>query len=209
VHRHFDSLFYTCVVLTAVWAHGAMLDNELFNDDFQWLRAARHDMTWENVLGYRVIGFFRPLVNLSFFLMEKFVPGNLTIYNSTQIFLHIVNTILLYQLFLRLLRDRTVAAATALYFLVTFSHLGAVIWISARTTLMASGFLLAALLVAMHPATPRRRIASCLLFTFALMCKEEAIVGMLLLPLVYWYAGIARPNSVGPDPGKLPSGNLG
>ena len=185
LQRHFDILLYACIGLAAVWALAPMLDNDFYNDDFLWIRAARNDMTWSNVLTTRVIGFFRPLINLSYFLTEKFAPANLTLYNSTQIALHIANTILLYHLFRQVLRDRTIAAATAFYFLVTFNHLGAVIWISGRTTLIASMFLLASLLVATHP-NRHRRMAASILFVLALAAKEEAIIGSGLLVLIYW-----------------------
>lgn len=58
LQRHFDILLYACIGLAALWALAPMLDNDFYNDDFLWIRAARHDMTWSNVLTTRVIGFF-------------------------------------------------------------------------------------------------------------------------------------------------------
>ena len=77
-------LLYLLCVLTF---HG-MTDNYLFNDDFAWLDSARNRMEGGSVLMTRVVGFFRPLVNVTFYLMERFSPGNIPLHYSLNLVLH-------------------------------------------------------------------------------------------------------------------------
>ena len=102
-------------------------------------------------------------------MSEKIAPGNLLLYNTTQIALHVTNTVLLYHLFRIVFRDRTLAATSAFLFLVTYNHLGAVIWISGRTTLIMATFLLSSLLAAVGPVTRIRRFTAWGLFGLALL----------------------------------------
>ena len=165
-----------------------LTDNYLFNDDFVWLASARNDMHIGNFLAYRVIGFFRPMVNLSFYAMERISPGNLPLYYYENMFLHFVNSMLVFHVTLAVVRDRTIAASTAVFFLVTSIHTDAVMWISARTTLLFMVFLLLSLLVLIRPPFHRGKlIASLVLYILALLTKETAVVGALLVGLLYLY----------------------
>jgi hypothetical protein len=171
--------------------------NGLVNDDFVWLHDARHLMTPGNLLSHRVFGFFRPLVNLSFWAQEQLLPGRIPLYNLSNLLLHWLNTVLVFQLVARLIPHRSFALAVAVLFAIADDHLGAVLWISARTTLLASVFLLAALLVLVRPTRrPRLALAAgVVLYCLALAAKETAAVGALLVLLIYL---LSRRHTEGP-----------
>ncbi len=180
-------MLYIFLFLLCLAAYRSILDNQLFNDDFSWLKAARYDMTPANLLTFRVVDFFRPLVNLSFYAMEKVSPGNLPLHYGFNLVLHFLCTALVFRLILKLLGSERLAAATAVLFAVTSVHSAAVIWISARTTLLSTCFLLASLDVLLSRAwTERTRLAfSIALYVLALVSKEEAIAGVLLVALLF------------------------
>ncbi|MGD8415068.1 MAG: hypothetical protein PVF33_12595, partial [Candidatus Latescibacterota bacterium] len=180
--------FYALSLILCFILFRGLSDNHLFNDDFEWLAKARYEMTLGNVLAYRVIGFFRPIVNLSYFAMERIAPGNLWLYYYENVLLHFVNSMLVFHLILCLVRDRTIAALTAVFFIVTSVHCAAVFWISARTTLIFTLFLLSSLLVLMRPPWNRRKLfLSLLLYALALLTKETAVVGVLLVGMLYLF----------------------
>jgi hypothetical protein len=176
------ALLFLCLL-----AYRGVLDNWLFNDDFSWLRAARLEMTARNLLAYRVVDFFRPLVNLSFWLMEKASPGNVPLHYGFNILLHALCAILYFHLLAKLLGNDRLSLAAAALFAVTSVHAAAVLWISARTTLLSTVFLLAALraLLSERRAGAIRIAGACGLYALALASKEEAIAGLLLAALIF------------------------
>jgi hypothetical protein len=182
---------YIVLFLLCLAAYRGILDNWLFNDDFSWLKAARYDMTPGNLLTFRVVDFFRPLVNLSFYLMEKVAPGNVRLDYGFNIFLHILCTVLVFRLVQKLLGGERLAAVAAALFAVTSVHSAAVMWISARTTLLSTCLLLASLdvLVSTGGRERVRLAASAALYVLALAAKEEAIAGALLVGLLFALRG--------------------
>jgi hypothetical protein len=187
---------YIVLFLVCLAAYRGILDNWLFNDDFSWLKAARYDMTPANLFAFRVVDFFRPLVNLSFYAMEKAAPGNVPLDYGFNIVLHFLCTALVFRLILKLLGSERLAAAAAVLFAVTSVHSAAVMWISARTTLLATCFLLASFDVLLAGwRTERSRLAvSVALYILALASKEEAIAGVFLVALLFALKGKGAPN---------------
>lgn len=187
---------YILLCLLCLAAYRGILDNGLFNDDFSWLKAARYDMNPGNLLSFRVVDFFRPLVNISFYIMEKASPGNLPLHYGFNIVLHALCTVLVFRLILKLLGSESIAAAAAALFAVTSVHAAAVMWISARTTLLSTFFLLASLdvLLARAAPSPARIAGSAALYVLALASKEEAIAGALIVALLFATKGRSVPS---------------
>lgn len=179
------ALWIVLLILCIAGYHGVR-DNYLFNDDFSWMRAAREEMTPGNLLVYQVVSFFRPLVNLSFWTLERLSPGNAALAATINLLLHAACAILVFHLLSRLLRDRTTAALAAILFAVTTSHAAAVLWISARTSLLSTLFALAALLAALPGGRGPigRTILSSFFLALALAAKETAVATLPLLLLV-------------------------
>jgi hypothetical protein len=174
-------------VLCLVTFHG-ITDNYLFNDDFSWMSRARYDMTPSNLFTYRVVNFFRPLINVTFYAFEHLAPGNLKLQYAFNILLHFICSILVLHLFIRLLLDWRQAAAGAALFAVSSIHTGAVFWISARTTLLSTALLLGAILV-LTAGKERGRftvVSATALFALSLLAKETAIAGLPIL-LIIWF----------------------
>jgi len=186
-------LLYTLCALTF---HG-MTDNHLFNDDFTWLDEARYSMEGSGILTMRVVGFFRPLVNASFRVMERLAPGNIPLHNSFNLLLHFVCTLLVFHLFSKLTGKAWTALAGAVIFAVTSVHTGAVFWISARTTLISSALLLGSILMLLSGARLRGTLVAGLLFALALAAKETAVAGLFIALLLYLVHLPARPSRAG------------
>jgi hypothetical protein len=184
---------YLLLFLLCYLAYRGILDNGLFNDDYSWLRAAKYGMTPGNILSFQVVEFFRPLINLSFYAMERLWPGNVAAHYALNLILHFLCSVLVYHLVTNLTRNAAVAAATAALFAVTSVHTAAVLWISARTTLVSTFFLLAAItvLTSSEGRPPVRIGAATMLYLFALASKEEAIAGVLLVALIFF---LTRPS---------------
>lgn len=185
-------------VLTLILYHD-ITSLYLYNDDFLWLSAARFDMHPGNVLGFRVVGFFRPLINLSFFAQEHLFPGHIALHYAINLFLHGANTILVYMLIAGLFNDRRVAGCAALLFIVTSTHYAGIVWISARTTLVSSFFLLCSLVAVMRSGSSRLAFPCALLcYALALASKETAVAGILLVAALYVYGRwVRRPRVEG------------
>lgn len=196
--------FYVILFIACLLTYHGITDNYLFNDDFSWLRAGRYGMEPGNLLTYRVVNFFRPLVNASFYAMERIAPGNIRLNSAFNLCLHFLNTVLVFHLLLRLLESRRAAMAAGMIFAVSSLHTGAVFWISARTTLLSTFFLLASLvLLVSGEGHRRRRTASAVaLYILALASKETAIAGLLLVALIHAF-GKRRENLPGPGRGAV------
>jgi hypothetical protein len=184
--RQITVAFYAAALLVCLGVYSGVSGTYLYNDDFVWMSAARYDMNAGNVLSYRVIGFFRPVVNLGFFVTERVFPGNLPAYYYTNLLLHLLNCVLLFHLIRRVFASAVLAAVTSMLFLVTSAHASAVIWISARTTLLSSFFLLASLVVLAHPRPGAgRAMLSMALYGFALFSKETATAGLAAVAMLH------------------------
>jgi hypothetical protein len=190
------AVYLLLYLLCAVAFHG-MTDNHLFNDDFTWLDAARYSMEGGSVLTTRVVGFFRPLVNVSFRSMEWLSPGNIPLHYVFNLLLHFICTVLVFHLFSRLAGNAWTALAGASLFAVTSVHSGAILWISARTTLISSALLLGSILMLISGGRVRRTAVAGLLFALALTAKETAIAGLLIALLLYLLPIPARPSRAG------------
>ncbi len=188
VFAFYALLFALCVVVY----HG-IYDNNMFNDDYIWLRAARQEMNLHNVTTLRVVKFFRPLINRSFSVMERLSPGNIPLYHKFNLTFHVLNTILIFHLVVLLLRSRWVAAATAILFSISSYHTGAVFWISARTTLVSIFFALASMTVLFSDI--KNKVLQCTfasaLYALALLAKETAVT---VMPIVLFLFMMGRGN---------------
>ncbi len=181
------AVYVVLFVLCLVTYHG-ITDNYLFNDDFSWMSRARYDMTPSNLFTYRVVNFFRPLINVTFYAFEHLAPGNLTLQYTFNLLLHFICSVLVFHLFIRLLHDWRQAAAGAMLFAVSSIHTGAVFWISARTTLLSAALLLGAILLLIKGKSRRRFtvISSTALFLLSLLAKETAIAGLPILFFIWF-----------------------
>ncbi len=133
---------------------------------------------------------YRPLQTLSYMLDYSLWRLNPAGFHLSNLFLHILNAILIFFLLNRILKDRSIALITSLLFIVHPIHTEAVSYISGRADPLAGLFLLLALIFfikyANYPA-PKRNLyylGSLFSFILALLSREIAIAFPILL-LVY------------------------
>ena len=172
LQRNFSVIFYVAAAVAVNVAYYHLADGYLYNDDFRWMSQARYEMAPGNLFTFQVVGFFRPLMNVIFFITERVMRDNIPGYYATNLMLHFLNGMLVFHLLARILRRRVVAAGAALFFLITSTHYSAVGWISARTTLVSTLLLLLSFMVLVdRPPTRGRQIAGVVLYMLALLAK--------------------------------------
>ncbi len=172
------------------------LRDTFLSDDWDWLRITRerdqplYEYFATNYEGTRDRGSYRPMMNVFWVTHEALYGLEPIGYHASLILLHVVNTLLVYLILLRLpwipTNRRTVCAFfTALFFAILPSHAEAVAWIAAVNDPLMTFFYLLSLLALLRArdASSRRTwwyIGSLISFTLSLLTKEMA----LTLPLV-------------------------
>lgn len=177
-------------VVLVVLFYGAALGYGLVWDDRVWLNDFQHDdvatLLRRNLTGPTLASYYRPLVSaittlqLALSLHPAFLHG-------LNLVLHVVNLLLFIALARRAAtvpRPYLLAlgvAALALHPMLVEP----VVWVSGRFDLFYTTFLLLTLLAAVAIGSRVRRAATVgICFFLALCCKESALVGLWLGPLV-------------------------
>ena len=152
--------------------------------------------------------YYRPLVTLSFMIDHALYGKQPWGFHLTNVLLHILATLLVFFVALRLLRGgpgqagsqppagvKLAAWAVAALFAIHPSRVEAVSWISGRTDVMMAVFALASMLLfwcALDPEGTRTRRPRAALagawatYVAALLCKETAIALALVVPALDW-----------------------
>ncbi|MDQ1557615.1 MAG: protein O-mannosyl-transferase [Pyrinomonadaceae bacterium] len=164
------------------------------HDDFVWLyNVAYRPHTYG--LTHPIQDFYTPVTWLSFKLDWALWGFQAFPIAFENLLLHVGNTLLLYRLAWRLWGSRAAAWWAAFGFALFYmANSWAVMWISARTHLLATLFCLAAMLAAARYAAGRRRklssaiaiIACCAL---AMLSKEIGVASVAAVVIVLGYAG--------------------
>ena len=127
------------------------------------------------------VGFYRPLVTLSFAIDRGIWNLDPRGYALTNLILLVADAGLLFVLARRLSLSSSAALFASAAWMFNFHGINmALLWISGRTALLLCVFSLAAVLVWLRG----RRLAAALLALAAMLCKEEAVVLPALLLLV-------------------------
>jgi protein O-mannosyl-transferase len=130
------------------------------------------------------VGYYRPLITLSFALDHRLHGQNAAGFHLTNVIVHVINA----QLVLALLKKHGVRPLVAALLTIVWALLPrlaeAGAWVSGRTDLLASAFALAALLS--FTATPRGGAVAALFFGVGLFAKESAIAVLPALFLSEW-----------------------
>lgn len=164
------------------------------HDDFMWLYNVAYRPRWYG-LTHPTPSFYTPLTWLTFkidWTLWGLRPFPLALEN---LLLHILNTLLLYRLALRLWRSNVAAWWAAFGFALFYiANSWAVMWISARTHLLATLFFLGAMLATVRYVQAERRrliaavviIASC---ACSMLAKENGVTSVAAVIIVLCYAG--------------------
>ena len=123
--------------------------------------------------------FFRPVVTLSYFLDHALWGQRPAGYHATNLLLHPSDVLLVFSCF-SVLTSRELAFVSAAIFAVHPMHTESVTWISGRTDLLASAFVLGSfrcyLAISGRSWDTLRSVAVALLYLLALLAKEVSIV---------------------------------
>jgi hypothetical protein len=182
-------------VLAALFAaiYSDALGHGFVKDDFRWIAAADvHSFADVRRVFSTNVGFYRPLVTLSFAIDRGIWNLDPRGYALTNVTLLAADVALLFMLARRLSLSSAAALSAAAIWMFNFHGINmALLWISGRTTLLLCFFSLAATL-----AWIRRWPVAAGFFTLAAMlCKEEALMLPALLVMVDLCAGHIRGRS--------------
>jgi len=123
-------------------------------------------------------GYYRPVTVFTYFLDHHLWKGRPSGFHLSNVLLHAICSLLVYLLSLELLNSEGAALAAGLLFASHPVHTEAVAWISGRTDVLATLFLLASLL------TLRRFYPTSLILSLLCMgSKESGILVVFLVPL--------------------------
>lgn len=132
-------------------------------------------------------GYYRPLVNLTYFLDYTLWGMRAAGFRTTNLILHLLTCFLLYKLLWRYYESAMVPLIVTLLFGIHPVHSEAVSWTAARNNILVSLFSLASFYYYTCPK-PEKRIlnifVSLIFFTLALLSKEFAV---MLLPIFFLY----------------------
>jgi tetratricopeptide (TPR) repeat protein len=136
------------------------------------------------------LGMYQPLPVLTIALNSASGSGSALSYHLTNLFLHLVNIVLVFFLVRKMTGRLLPSAFTAALFAIHPMHVEAVAWISARSTLLFSVFYLLALIFYLRSMEYDRRKNLALTFLFFLLSAFSKSMS-LTLPLVlflldYW-----------------------
>lgn len=150
-------------------------DDFLILDNLQKLEGLRHAAAYFEVNFY---AYYRPLVFLSFALDWSLWGADPAAFHLTSVLLHAVNTMLVYAL-ARRVSDATTAGVAALVFALHPVNQEAVFWVSGRFDLLATAWILGALVLLWSPRTWLYWLGvAC--FALALLSKESAATVVIL-----------------------------
>ncbi len=194
-------IFYFMPVLYSGWHHDDFFQHVFFTwslDDFIEKLAMIHtgDLTYP---------FFRPIVIASYRIDYNLWGDDSFGFHLTNIVLHSINSLLLYFLALKLGFKRIGSAVAALLFGIFPSNPEAVTWISGRYDVLS----LTWILVSFHfwcegrlRDDARWLLCAAAAYLIAILSKEGAAAGLLLIPVIDWLLHIETSRMRGGD-GKL------
>jgi len=189
-----------CLVGLFLLVYAPDIGHGLVRDDFGWIRHSRlvDGRTLADLFQTNV-GFYRPLVMVSFAIDYAIWGLRPFGYALTNLLLVIANAGLIFVLARRLTLSAAAALVAAAVWALNFHGINvSLIWLSGRTALMVTLFsLLAAIAFA-----ARRRISTVVFTLMAMLCKEEAVVLPVLFSAVAfledagWRAPVAAAGKV-------------
>jgi Tfp pilus assembly protein PilF len=141
--------------------------------------------------GYQM-GNYHPLTLLSL-AKDWFIGGNNPlVFHITSLLLHIINTLLVFSLLLRLIKSRTTAFVAALLFGISTLHVESAAWISERKDVLYSMFFLFSLLaytMYIDKLKWKWYLLSLFLFILSLFSKGQAVTLSVTLLLADYFTG--------------------
>lgn len=171
------TLFITIIVALFALIYAPALGHGFVRDDFRWIAAADvHSPSDVARIFSTNIGFYRPVVTLSFAVDRAVWDLDARGYALTNVLLLTADAALLFLLARRLSLPREAAIVAAAVWAFNFHGINmALLWTSGRTALLLCMFAEASALGFLGAARWNRALAA-VLALLAMLCKEEAVM---------------------------------
>jgi hypothetical protein len=185
------ALLSTLVLAVAMYA--PRLNDFFLSDDFHYLRVFSEPASfgvadeWFSVTVGDLNFHFRPVFGLVGWLNYEVFGLEPFWWNAINLLLHLAAVWLTVLLVRRFVTSAWAAIGAGALFAVGFIHAESVIWVSARTSLLCTVFVLAAVVIETRPRATiwgAGRWAGLVMAVLALLSKEQAVALPLLLLLV-------------------------
>jgi hypothetical protein len=187
---------FAALALAALFAaiYADALGHGFVKDDFRWMTAADvHSADDLQRIFATNVGFYRPLITVSFAIDRGIWNLDPRGYAVTNLMLLVADAGLLFYLARRLSLSTSASLFAVAAWMFNFHGINmALLWISGRTALLLCLFSMAAVVVWLRGS----RLATALLTLAAMLCKEEAVMLPPLLLLVDLVAGGLRSMSI-------------
>ena len=148
----------------------------------------------ESFPGYHT-GYYRPLVNLFYTIDYKIWGMNPSGFRTTNLILHLLTCIMLYQFLRKMLGGNLIPFSVTLLFGLHPVNTESVAWITSRNNILVTLFSLISFYYYLKEKNERRvwaGVLSYISFVAALLCKE---FGVMLLPIFFLYNRLMANNS--------------
>ncbi|MFC2155424.1 hypothetical protein ACFLRB_02900 [Acidobacteriota bacterium] len=171
------------------------------NDDLTWLENVVPDGKIDYLRPFsKTTGFFRPIVGITFGLQYQLYGMDARPYGLFNLFLHLLNIILVFLLLSYWKKTKPYAIWATLLFALNAKGVNmAVGWISGRTTLLFAFFLLLTLYLyaGLPKKNPLRYLLTALAYFAALLSKETAAAAPIFIFffVLFDFNGEAKTNS--------------
>ncbi|HMQ97963.1 MAG TPA: tetratricopeptide repeat protein [Ignavibacteria bacterium] len=190
---------YAVILITAVlgiFSYSGGLNNTFTNwDDEEMVvnNPAVKSLSVQNILSQFTTfhhSHYHPLVNISYAIEYRFAGLNPFVYHLTNLLFHLMNSILVYLILLRLSKNNFIAALAAILFAVHPLHTESVAWITERKDMLYSFFFLLAVLfyqTGRESKTKKQEVYVYLFFILSCLSKASAVTLPVVLLLVDYF----------------------
>jgi hypothetical protein len=184
------------IILISVAAYFQTIPGYFLSDDFEFLYIFdKYDSFSKNILFdyFHKFGFVRPVSLLSLDLNYLIGKLNPPVFHGFNLFIHILNSVLVFLIFFYTTRDKGLSIFSAFLFSLYPIHSEAVAWISGRFDILCAFFYLISILFFLISQKNNSRVSiyyflSLITFIFALFSKEMALtlpVSLILFDIFF------------------------
>jgi len=183
------------ILILAIFVLKSITKNGFFWDDYDYILQNTQITQFKfsdisSFFSSFYVGNYHPLTTLTWALEFKFFGENPSGYHVVNIFLHLINTVLVFYFAQLLMQDKRVSIFTAVIFAIHPMHIESVAWISERKDVLYSLFyILSMIYYLLYLEKKRNKYLVYTFITFILAClsKSAAITLPLILILIDYY----------------------
>lgn len=181
------SIYFNTLNNSFVWDDEYLITNNIFVKSPRYIK----NIFTTSLFHFHVLcqmNYYRPLQTISYLFDYHLWKLNPIGYHLTNIFIHVLNAILIYLLIDALFKDKEVALLTSLSFAICPLHVSVVTYIAGRADSMVTFFILSALLLFLKSISVKNDLyylGSILCFLLALLSKELALIFLPILLLTH------------------------